>query len=54
MFWMPIEAYKQSGITSRNIDYGAMNPRTVKNTVVEALKTQPPSLILIDASPFPI
>lgn len=52
MYWMPIEAYRQYGIASYNAGSAAIDPKTLKIALAEVLKTQSPSLILIDARPF--
>lgn len=52
MFWMPVMAYEKYGIASYNFGTSGINPNTLKSTLMEALKTQSPSLILIDARPF--
>lgn len=52
MYWAPIEAYKQYGITSYSLGFGSMDPKVLKTALKEALRTQSPSLIVIDARPF--
>jgi hypothetical protein len=52
VYWMPWEAWKQYGIVSYNFAYSSIPADSLQATIKEAMKTQNPSLLVIDARPF--
>lgn len=51
-YWAPMEAWKQNGIPSYAYGYNSMTVETVIPTIKEVLKTQNPSLLIVDVKPY--
>lgn len=52
VYWAPMEAWENYGIASYDFGYNTMPADTFKSTVEEALKTQDPSLLVLDLRGF--
>jgi hypothetical protein len=52
VFWMPYEAWNQYGFTSYNFACNSLPASNFKASIQEVLKTQDPSLLIIDARSF--
>ncbi|NBH13082.1 hypothetical protein D3Z36_02490 [Lachnospiraceae bacterium] len=51
-YWQPAFAWKELGMASMEISTSIMPSYVVKNVVIEALKTQNPKVLVIDATAF--
>ncbi|MEG0577566.1 MAG: hypothetical protein RR500_06865 [Bacilli bacterium] len=52
VYWAPMEAWKNHGIVSNNFAYNSISADALKSTIKEALKTQNPDLLVVDARAF--
>jgi len=50
--WQPLRGYNEYGFTSFNLGTDALQPQSIVYEVKEVMKTQSPSLIMIDLRPF--
>lgn len=52
VYWMPYEAWSEYGIVSKVFAYNSIPADAIKASIQEALKTQSPDLLVLDARPF--
>ncbi|KAA3382541.1 hypothetical protein, partial [Akkermansia muciniphila] len=53
VYWAPMQAWEEEGITSYNFAGNTMSPALLKPMLQEGLKVQDPKLIVIDLRAFP-
>ncbi len=51
-YWAPMEAWKKYGFTSFNFANNTMPPQIEKYCIIEVLRSQSPSLLIVDVRPF--